>query len=110
MDDYRELLKEKLNNEFEDYKKELLTKDKETIFKKSYQTNIKEQIRAFLKDISKDYSNEELKAIYQSNDILSTYYEDWKKWDSPFSINLEDSIFDSVGKTLNHSLEDREKN
>ena len=109
MENYRELLKSKLNDEFEDYKKDLLTKDKENIFKESYQTNIKEQIKYFLTDISQDYSNDKLKSIYNTDNVLDTFYNDWIKWDSPFSINLEDSIFDSIGRTPNRSLEDRER-
>lgn len=102
-------LQNKLNEEFKNYKIQLLKENKENIFEKSYQTTTKEEIKNFIFEISTNLSINDLEALYHTKDILNVIYDDWLKYDSPFSTDLENCIFESVEHIKKRHLEDYEK-
>ncbi len=102
-------LQNKLNEEFKNYKNQLLKETKENIFEQSYQTNIKEEIKDFIFEISTQLSINDLESLYNTKDILNILYNDWLKYDSPFSTYLENCIFESVENIKKKYLEDYEK-
>lgn len=99
----------KINEEFKNYKNQLLKETKENIFEQSYQTNIKEEIKDFIFEISTQLSINDLESLYNTKDILNILYNDWLKYDSPFSTDLENCIFESVENIKKKYLEDYEK-
>lgn len=102
-------LENKLNTELKNYKTELLKDSKNEIFEHSYQTTIKEEIKNFVLEISTQLSINDLESLYNTKDILNTIYDDWIKYDSPFSTDLENCIFESVEHIKKRYLEDYEK-
>lgn len=102
-------LENKLNTELKNYKNELLKDNKKDILEHSYQTTIKEEIKNFILEISTTLSINDLKALYYTKDILNVIYDDWLKYDSPFSTDLENCIFESVEHIKKNYLEDYEK-
>lgn len=67
-------LVEKLEKEYEKYKKNLLLKSKEEILENSYETTVKEEIVDILSYSNLD--NREIKALLEDNDILTEFYQD----------------------------------
>ncbi len=102
-------LENKLSTELKNYKTELLKDSKNEIFEHSYQTTIKEEIKNFILEISTQLSINDLESLYNTKDILNTIYDDWLKYDSPFSTDLENCIFESVEHIKKRYLEDYEK-
>lgn len=102
-------LENKLNMELKNYKTELLKNSKNDIFEHSYQTTIKEEIKNFILEIYTTLSINDLEALYYAKDILNVIYDDWLKYDSPFSTDLENCIFESVEHIKKRYLEDYEK-
>lgn len=102
-------LQNKLNTELKNYKTELLENTKKDILEHSYQTTIKEEIKNFIFEISRNLSIEALEGLYATDNLLSSIYDDWIKYDSPFSTNLENCIFESIGYIKEKYLEDYEK-
>lgn len=102
-------LENKLNTELKNYKTKLLNDSKNKIFENSYQTSIKEEIKNFILEISTTLSINDLKALYYTKDILNIIYDDWLNYDSPFSTDLENCIFESVEYIKKRHLEDYEK-
>lgn len=102
-------LEAKLNTELKNYKTELFKESKNEIFEHSYQTTIKEEIKNFILDISINLNIEALEDLYNTDNLLNTLYDDWLKYDSPFSINLENCIFESVDHIKKRHLENYEK-
>ena len=102
-------LQNKLNDELKNYRTELLKDCKEEIFEHSYQTTTKEEIKNFIIEISSNLSINDLDALWHTKDILNVIYNDWLKYDSPFSTDLENCIFESVEHIKKKHLEDYEK-
>lgn len=102
-------LQNKLNEEFKNYKIQLLKENKENILEKSYQTTIKDEIKNFILEINTHLSINDLETIYNTKDILNVIYDDWLKYDSPFSTDLENCIFESVEHIKKRHLKDYEK-
>lgn len=93
-------LKAKLNEEFNTYKTELLKEDKNIIFENSYQTNVKNEIKNIILDIADNYTYGALETVYNSRNVLETFYQDWKRYGPTFSEELENSVFESMGEVL----------
>lgn len=102
-------LENKLSTELKNYKTELLKDSKNEIFEHSYQTTIKEEIKNFILEISTQLSINDLESLYNTKDILNVIYDEWLKYDSPFSTDLENCIFESVEHIKKRYLEDYEK-
>lgn len=105
----RQKVTHKINQELNDYKSKLLKENKENILEQSYQATVKEEIKNFILDISTQLSCNDLKSLYNTKDILNVIYNDWLKYDSPFSTDLENCIFESVEHIKKRHLEDYEK-
>lgn len=105
----RQKVTHKLNQELNDYKSRLLKESNEDILEQSYQTTVKEEINNFILDISTQLSCNDLKSLYNTKDILNVIYDDWLKYDSPFSTNLENCIFESVEDIKKQHLNEYEK-
>ena len=99
----------KLDSEFNTYKENLLKESKEKIFNSSYETTVKQEIKDFLVEISSQYSGKELISLFNTNKLLSCCYNDWLKWDSPFSTDLEESTFESIGRIITKDSEKDER-
>ena len=102
-------LQNKLNEECNNYKNQIFKESKENIFLNSYKTTIKEEIKNFILAISTQLSVSDLESLYNTKDILNILYDDWLKYDSPFSTDLENCVFDSVEKVKKKYLENYEK-
>ena len=89
--------------------RELLNDTKNEILENSYQTTIKEEIKNFILEISTQLSINDLESLYNTKDILNVIYDEWLKYDSPFSTDLENCIFESVEHIKKRYLEDYEK-
>ena len=91
-------LVEKLEKEYEKYKKNLLLKSKEEILENSYETTVKEEIVDILSYSNLD--NREIKALLEDNDILTEFYQDWLDCDTPLYASMEYCVQDSVDIVL----------
>ena len=97
-----ENFQDKVRDEFYEYQRDLLDQSKDMIFEMSYQTTIKEEIKDLLVSVSSFHSPYELKTLTKVDGILDSIYEDWLKWDSPLSSDLQTSLYNSLGKLLHH--------
>lgn len=87
-------LNEKLDKEYEDFCKEIMTKDKKEIFDRAYEITVKEEIKETLKDL--DMFNEEKEIIISQDDILTEFYHDWLDSDVPLGDVLRYGLEESI--------------
>lgn len=105
----REKLYEKITTEFENYIKDLKTKDKDFIINKSYETAIKEEMTYLFYPNSQYFSDEEIKALNKSSSPLNDLYSEWL--DNDFSIceeireSLDIYLYDLSSKIREKNVE-----
>ena len=92
--DYNELLCEKVQKEFDEYKEMLMKKTQEEVFNHSYETTIKEDMVSILE--SEDFTQTEAKALYKLEYPLDACYQEWLDNDMSNMENLRDTINDRV--------------
>ena len=91
-------LAEKLEKEYERYKENLLTKTKEEILERNYETTVKQEIVDILS--YSDLDDCEIKVLLEEDDILTEFYQDWLDCDTPLYASMEYCVQDSVDIVL----------
>lgn len=94
----REKLYEKITKEFENYIKDLKTKDVDYIIDRSYETAIKEEMIYCFDPNSRYFSDEQIKILNKSSSPLNELYSDW--------ISNDFSIGDEIRESVNEYLID----
>lgn len=95
---------DKLENEFNDYKQNLLNETPEKIIEKSYETAVKQEIiDCFNYDMA--YSKDELKTLLKEPNLVHQSYDEWLSTDG----HLRDSLEYSVDKLVDIVIEDAKK-
>lgn len=98
-------LKEKVEREFNDFKKELKNKSKDKIIKSAYEIVSKEEIKNTLEFI--DLHPKEKQALLKDNDLLNEFYHDWLDADSQFGEIMVDSMIETVGVITRHQMKNQ---
>ena len=94
----RNLLAEKLNKEFEEYKNELKTKDEDYIIERSFETYYKDNI--VLATSNTEFTDEEIEILLGKENLLDELYNDWMSFDVDEIEGYLDSINDSKDKIM----------
>ena len=94
----REKLYEKITKEFENYVKDLKTKDVDYIIDRTYETAIKEEMIYCFEPNSRYFSDEQIKILNKSSSPLNELYSDW--------ISNDFSIGDESRESINEYLFD----
>ena len=109
MKDNNEILKEKLydklSKEYEEYLKDLKTKDIDYIIEKSYQTTMKESILKLFYPSLYDGEEKEIKALLDENHLLNCFYDKWLKVDC----DISDMLIEFIWRNIEEIKEDYEK-
>ena len=94
----REKLYKKITNEYENYIKNLKTKDIDFVIDRSYETAIKEEMIYCFDPDSRYFSDEQIKVLNKSSSPLNDLYNDW--------IRNDFSIGDEIRESMNEYLFD----
>ena len=98
-------LKEKVEREFNDFKKELKNQSKDEIINSAYEIVSKEEIKNTLEFI--DLHPKEKQALIKDNDLLNEFYHDWLDADSQFGEIMVDSMIETVGFITRHQIKNQ---
>jgi hypothetical protein len=98
--DYNDLLWDKLEDEFEEYRAALKSRPADTVIDSSYETAIRAEFLAMLKYT--ELSQKEAKALYFQHHPLEMLYEQWLRdeyslWDT-LLYTLEDTVVKAVNE------------
>lgn len=102
--DYKTLLYEKMQAEYDAFIEELKTKPAEEIIERAYEKVFKEEMVCICEFAN--FEPKEAKAMYLEKHPLDRMYQNWLKSDVSYMDMLRDSIDDSVKAT---AMERREK-
>ena len=107
--DLNNALADKLDKEYKDFCKEIMTKDKKEIFDKAYEITVKDELKEELKNM--ELYDAEKEMIILQDDVLNEFYKDWLDCNTPLGDvlieNLEESIATLtryMGKRINKSF------
>lgn len=95
MEERKAVLIEKLENELEKYKAELLTENPEVIYENSYKTTCMQEIKDAL-TYTTDLSDFDIRTLSKKDNILETFYDKWINTDGSLSESLEYCVEDVV--------------
>ncbi len=87
-------LKDKLEREFKEFKKELKKLPKYKIMEKAYELTAKEEIKDYL--INMDLHETEKELLFLQDDTLKEFYHDWLDCDVPLGDSMKECIEESV--------------
>jgi len=95
---------DKLNKELYQFKKNLKRKSKKEIINRSYELTCKEEIKHELLNLSDDKKE----FLYlQDEELLSEFYNDWLKFDTPLVDSMRGSIDETITRKMNKALDER---
>ena len=97
MEEKRAVLIEKLDNELEKYKTDLLKEKPEVIYENSYKTTCMQEIRDAL-TYTTDLSDFDIKTLSRRDNILETFYDKWIDTDGSLRESLEFCVDDVVSE------------
>lgn len=97
MEEKRAGLIEKLDNELEKYKTDLLKEKPEVIYENSYKTTCMQEIRDAL-TYTTDLSDFDIKTLSRRDNILETFYDKWIDTDGSLRESLEFCVDDVVSE------------
>ena len=83
-----------LDDEFEEFQKEILKKSKEEIFESAYEITSKEEIKDILKYMNLHRAEKEM--LILQDDILNEFYHDWLDDDTPLGDSMKPCIEESI--------------
>lgn len=89
----------KLKQEFEEYKNELKTKDKDYIIERSFETYYKETIILAAENTS--FDEEEINVLLAKENLLDEFYYDWLSYDN---VDEMQGYFDTVNETKDNIM------
>lgn len=102
-------LADKLDKEYKDFCREIMTKDKKEIFDKAYEITVKDELKEELKNM--ELYDAEKEMIILQDDVLNEFYKDWLDCNTPLGDvlieNLEESIATLtryMGKRINRNF------
>lgn len=87
-------LSEKLGKEYDDFCKEIMTKDKQEVFDRADEIAIKGEIKNTLEEL--DLFDEEKEVIISQDNVLSDFYNDWIHSSTPLGDVLRCSLEDTI--------------
>lgn len=90
--DYRNLLYEKVQKEFDEYKATLMQMTQEEVFNHSYETVIKEDLVCVFEN--QQFTQIEAKSLYKLSYPLDACYQEWLNNDMSNMENLRDTVDD----------------
>lgn len=109
MEEKRAVLIEKLDNELEKYKTDLLKEKPEVIYENSYKTTCMQEIRDAL-TYTTDLSDFDIKTLSRRDNILETFYDKWIDTDGSLRESLEFCVDDVVSELRDIAVkEDKQK-
>lgn len=88
--DYGDLLYEKVQKEFDDYKARLMQMPQEEVFNHSYETATKEDLVCVFEN--QQFTQAEAKALYKLSYPLDACYQEWLNNDMSNIENLRDTV------------------
>ena len=98
----KERIQERLENEFNIYKEQVLALDKQSVFDKSYETAIKQEISLFFAECTENGKILEFLDKFPEAEVLLDYlYDLWMDADS----GIGNEIFDTLEMELQQKLE-----
>ncbi len=98
----KERIQERLENEFNIYKEQVLASDKQSVFDKSYETAIKQEISLFFAECTENGMILEFLDKFPAAEVLLDYlYDLWMDADS----GIGNEIFDTLEMELQQKLE-----
>ncbi|MBQ3408097.1 MAG: DUF3848 domain-containing protein [Clostridia bacterium] len=109
MEERKAVLIEKLENELEKYKSELLREKPEVIYENSYKTTCFQEIKDAL-SYTANLSDFEIKTLSKRDNILETFYDRWINSDGSLRESLEFCVDDVVDELRDLAVkENRQK-
>lgn len=109
MEEKRIVLIDKLNNELEKYKEDLLKERPEVIYEMSYKTTCMEEIKESLSYVA-NLSNFNIKTLSKIDNILETFYDKWLHADGSLRESLDFCVDDVVSELRDLAVkENRQK-
>lgn len=109
MEEKRAVLIEKLDNELEKYKTDLLKEKPEVIYENSYKTTCMQETRDAL-TYTTDLSDFDIKTLSKKDNILETFYDKWINSDGSLRESLEFCVDDVVSELRDLAVkENRQK-
>lgn len=92
--DLDEMLSNKLEREFKEFRKKLLKENKEKILDSAYEITVKEEIKEELKNM--ELYEKEKEIMFLQDDLLNEFYKDWLDCDVPLRESLRDNLQESI--------------
>ena len=107
--DLNNKLADKLDKEYKDFCKEIMTKDKKEIFDRAYEITVKGELKEELKNM--ELYDTEKEMIILQDDVLNEFYKDWLDCNTPLGDVLIENLEESVatltrymGKRINRNF------
>lgn len=94
IEDLKEKLFEKVENEFKDFKEKLKQKSPDEIIENAYKLTAMDGIIGELKE--RNFDKYELKALLKENNLLSEFYEDWRNTDGKLCESVQYPMEDTI--------------
>lgn len=94
VEDLREILDEKIEDEFKKFQDNLKEKSKEEIIEKYYETTVKSELKDEIKNMN--LHDKEIAVMINQDDLLTEFYHDWLNSDVPLGESLQDTLQESV--------------
>lgn len=101
--DYSNLLYEKAQKEFDEYKHKLMQMPQEEVFSHSYETVIKQDLLCIFKN--EEFLQIEEKALYKLKNPLDACYQEWLKNDYSHMDMLRDAVDDRAKSAIKEMKE-----
>ena len=90
MKSYADMLLEKTEKEYEQFKKQILEKEKQEIIRLAHEIVVKENILSILEE--EYFTNTEMKKLLEIGNILDFFYNGWLTTEDSFMEELRNSI------------------
>lgn len=107
LEELKEKLSEKLNNEFKNFIDNLKLCTPEVIIERAYEKVSKEEMIYKIKD--KHYTVADLKALLKVDEILQECYDEWLKSDFNFNEVLEYAVDERIDSIIDEYKEKNKK-
>ena len=105
IEELKQKLYKKIEQELEDYKEELKTKTPEEIIESAYQLVVKDEIKEELK--CRDFERYEIIALLKEKDLLTEFYTDWYTSDGRLGEIISYTMDDTIKIISDNYIEER---
>lgn len=103
----KEKLFEKVENELNDFKEELKQKTPNEIIENAYKLTAMDGIIGELKE--RNFDKEELKALLKEDNLLSEFYEDWRNSDGKLCETVQYPMEDTIDIIVENYEKDKKE-